>query len=654
MKNRFKLISGRNLLFLFVLFSLEANAQLSSKEQQHLLDSLLIAYPNDDVIVLENKTEIRALIEKKKATYKKTESETYMILRESGIEKLRNIEIPVYSEDKIDRSECYSINLNGHKSLPHFVGISDRISESFVFYDGGKVAKFEYFNLSVGTIVSYSVVVNTLFPELPTIHVVSDYRPCLKSEFSVICDDAIEYGVLEFNTDSLTIVKNDKDQGIRNQSTWEFSSIGQYQRENSDKGALHVLPHLYFFIKSYKNNDEEFFVNGNLNQLTNWYTENVNEVINTPLSAELIQIAKDITAPYKDEKEKVKAIYYWVQENIRYIAFEAGRDGFVPRNPSDVLSKRYGDCKDMASVIYGLTKAVEIPTNLTWVGTRDLPYSYKECPFTFTDNHMIATYTYNDSTYVLDATSSFQPWGIPTSMIQTKSILIRDDKGAFRVHNVPVYQPVQKTIIDTTYLQLKGASLVGKSKVYFNGYSKVDLYYAFHTAENEKEKALRVMQLANRSTNNVNATFLNSTNLNARDSSAVVNYEFSISKYVITAANKTYITLFLDPEELIYFDPKKRKNSYDLEYLQCNEHVILFDLPENTTVKELPAPVIIKNNIAEFEIYYKQISPKQIQCVYKMSNMMLTITPNHFQEYSDLVSQLKKIASQKITLINPS
>ena len=51
------------------------------------------------------------------------------------------------------------------------------------------------------------------------------------------------------------------------------------------------------------------------------------------------------------ELEKVKAIYYWAQKNVKYVAFEYALGGFVPRDANDIYSKKYGDCKDNSSIM---------------------------------------------------------------------------------------------------------------------------------------------------------------------------------------------------------------------------------------------------------------------------------------------------------------
>ena len=50
----------------------------------------------------------------------------------------------------------------------------------------------------------------------------------------------------------------------------------------------------------------------------------------------------------ESETEKLRRIYEWVRDNVRYVAVEIGIGGFQPHDADEVCAKLYGDCKDMA------------------------------------------------------------------------------------------------------------------------------------------------------------------------------------------------------------------------------------------------------------------------------------------------------------------
>jgi len=73
------------------------------------------------------------------------------------------------------------------------------------------------------------------------------------------------------------------------------------------------------------------------------------------------------------ELEKARSIFYWVQDNIRYIAFEDGYAGFVPQTVQDVFKNKYGDCKGMANLVTEMLKLAGLVVHMTWIGTKHLP-----------------------------------------------------------------------------------------------------------------------------------------------------------------------------------------------------------------------------------------------------------------------------------------
>ena len=52
----------------------------------------------------------------------------------------------------------------------------------------------------------------------------------------------------------------------------------------------------------------------------------------SPLKATVARLTEGKTS----DEDKVKSIYYWVQDNIRYIAYEEGYAGFIPQTVQEV------------------------------------------------------------------------------------------------------------------------------------------------------------------------------------------------------------------------------------------------------------------------------------------------------------------------------
>ena len=85
----------------------------------------------------------------------------------------------------------------------------------------------------------------------------------------------------------------------------------------------------------------------------------------------LNDILAGINRECHSDLDKIKNTYAWVQNNIRYVAFEAGVSKHQPDTPAEVVRKRYGDCKGMALLLKTLLVAQGFDARLTDVGTRE-------------------------------------------------------------------------------------------------------------------------------------------------------------------------------------------------------------------------------------------------------------------------------------------
>ena len=152
---------------------------------------------------------------------------------------------------------------------------------------------------------------------------------------------------------------------------------------------------------------------------------------------ELDKLLAEITEGCRTDMEKIRNTYTWVQQNIRYIAFEAGISGHKPDTPAEVLRKRYGDCKGMAILLRTLLKAQGFDARLTDIGTIDIPYRMSEIATLASVNHMICSLIYRGKTYYLDATNEYiNPEFIPGS-IQGREAVIENGEDCI-VHILPI------------------------------------------------------------------------------------------------------------------------------------------------------------------------------------------------------------------------
>jgi hypothetical protein len=104
----------------------------------------------------------------------------------------------------------------------------------------------------------------------------------------------------------------------------------------------------------------------------------------------LEELAAGLTADLKTDEDKLKALFEWTRDQIRYIAVEIGIGGYQPSPAEEVLAVRYGDCKDMTTLLCALAEEINIPVYPALISTRQNGIPDTTLPSATQFNHIIA------------------------------------------------------------------------------------------------------------------------------------------------------------------------------------------------------------------------------------------------------------------------
>ena len=129
---------------------------------------------------------------------------------------------------------------------------------------------------------------------------------------------------------------------------------------------------------------------------------------NVEINDEIRALAERLTAGASDDRAKVKALYTWVAQNIRYVSISLGDGRLVPRPASAVLHNRYGDCKDHVVLLESLLTAVGIASSPALINSGS-SYLFSTIGSHYPVDHVI-TYVPHLDLY-MDSTSPFSTFG---------------------------------------------------------------------------------------------------------------------------------------------------------------------------------------------------------------------------------------------------
>lgn len=432
--------------------------------------------------------------------------------------------------------------------------------------------------------------------------------------------------------------------------TWTATKIKGLPQEANMPDSRYYAPHVLIYVKKYvSKSGKTIQVYNTTDDLHAWYASLVNQV-NNEIPKQLALICDSITRNCIREEDKVKEVYYWVQNNINYIAFADGLEGFIPRSAQTTFEKRYGDCKDMSNLMVIMLKHLGIKAHHTWIGTRDIPYRYDTFPTTMCDNHMIAAY--KDTKGViqyLDATGSYLPYGIPSSFIQGKQAMIDNiDNKPYALEIVPILNPRQNLYKDSVYCTISNRSIQGRNTVWFSGYWQKYVNYQFSDIDSIKQKK-SVTSFLEKGNNSYSLQTYTIHNLKERDKQVSIDAQFSVQNYAVTSGNDLYINMNLDKDLASLEYKQDRKYPYEKDFKSAYEFTVVMEIPKDYKVVYVPKNTEFKSDITSFTITYKT-TPTHIHYKFTHESNFILISATEVIGLQEYMKALRSAFNETVQL----
>ena len=608
---------------------------------------LLLQFPDDHAIILKKADKISIDVKDNKlkvsssylteCMYLDTKAGFYSeeSLEFSKLEKITNIEagtfVPTsgsYKEIKVKKFDT-----------------NDKISNT-VFYDGGKSISFMYPSLQPGSKSYLSYTKEFEEPRLLGPHFFQSHLPMLESEYSVTVPEYMQLGWKLFNIADTSYQFTKTTAKGKTTYTWKVKNVKKYKLESRAQDPRYTLPHIVLWIQSYKLNNVVYPFLDNPTSLYSWYYTLTKDA-NKEDSPEMKRIVDSITAGVTDDLEKVKIIYYWVQDNIKYIAFEDGMGGFIPRSGKSVCEKRYGDCKDMASIITKMLSYAGVPAYLTWIGTRSIPYRYEEVPTPLVDNHMIAAYKHNGNYYFLDGTGKGTPYNTPTAFIQGKQALLGIDSNKFEIVEVPVMPSGKNQYKDSVEIFVENTKIIGKGHNSNSGYYNTTLSYKLEEDKRDRKQILK--DYFNKSSNKFLIDSVKVKNIFGREKPVEIDYTFNIDSYVQQNGDESYINMHLDKDYANDLIDADRKQNIEREHTSTLSYITKLNIPKGYAIEYVPTNSKFDQGAYHFSIAYA-VSGKNITLTKKISIDELVTEKKDFDTWNKMIKELKKAYSEVVII----
>src|SRR6266487_350837 len=275
--------------------------------------------------------------------------------------------------------------------------------------------------------------------------------------------------------------------------TYSMKNLPARESEDDSPGPSYIYPHILVLSKEANiDNNKTTYFNTVADQYA-WYHQLVNNIGSD--EAAVKAKAQEITAGIANDIDKIKAIFYWMQNNIRYAAFEDGIAGFRPDKANEVIRKKYGDCKGMANATKELLKSLGYDARLCWIGTNHIAYDYST-PSLSVDNHMICALKFQGKMYFLDATENYLGFNEYAERIQGRQCLI-EDGDKYILTNIPSTTYEQNSDEEKRILSVNGTDLKGTATHEWKGEEKEYILMELNAVKKDKSEESFIRYLSN-------------------------------------------------------------------------------------------------------------------------------------------------------------
>lgn len=615
-------------------------------------DEIAAKYPNE-YAVIEHMYESLTLSMKDGQPYAESKTEQDILILNDKANGMYNRQY-IYnsSYNKLLEFEAYTKVPDGRKY--NKLKVTDVKTESArgrsVFYDDTKQTGFDFPSLIKGAIAHMEYSEAHKDVHLITPFYCESYMPVVKAIYTVTVPAEMQIKYTIRNDAEKKVKVEETTKGRQRIYTFTATDVKPTARFSNAPAASYYEPHIIVQLVSYKNEKNEVvsFLN-DVNDLYSWNYGFISNVNND--TKDLKKLADSLTAGVNDDLTKARKIYEWVQSNIKYVAFEDGLEGFVPRQASVICTRRYGDCKDMASVLTALLQLSGLKAYFTWIGTRDIPYDYTEVALPITDNHMIAALYINNDWIFLDGTDPNCIFGLPSAFIQGKQALIGISAKEYKVVRVPEVDVVKSSVIDSTYITLSGNGIKGFSSVYYNGYMGSDVYTRLMYSDT-KETRDYVKYRMGKASNKFILGDYSINKLSNTDKSVNIKADFEVPDYSRKVADELYINLNLEKFFTDYsiIDTAKRKAvPMENEYKYLIKQYTVLEVPESYNITYVPKDFNLNTDIFSFAIKYTQQGNKII-AMQEMKNNYLLMHPKDFTEWNNAVKKITNQYKEQVVL----
>lgn len=373
----------------------------------------------------------------------------------------------------------------------------------------------------------------------------------------------------------------------------------------------------------------------------NWQYE-INKNLSDLPESEKITIASLINE-IPDRKEKIKALYHYLQDATRYINVSIETGGMIPYPASYVSENKFGDCKALSNYFKSVLKVVDIDAYYVKVHAGDEILTLDKAFPSQQFNHIILCVPDKNDTIWLDCTSD-GPYNYLGTFTQGRDVMLVD-KDKSRILKTPTLKPAdveEQQHITVKLISENSCSVNFETRLKGAKFEQLSQITRDYRKENQK-LIIRNNYIPN------GFELLDFQLLPAHRDSVFIqfNYQAKSDKLFQNYGNELIVRTI--PFDLPKFQkPSERKYPVQIDFPIFKTDTQEYVIPEGYLIGSLPLNKVIRSDFGSYTIEIKKVNNHIL--IFK--SFLLNAGVYSLAKYPDFYNFIKDIVdSENNTLI---
>jgi hypothetical protein len=414
--------------------------------------------------------------------------------------------------------------------------------------------------------------------------------------------------------------------------SWQFKDIPQIIPEPNMPPGVEINPTLLMSTFS------------SWQEIYNWWWMLAKDKIKA--DAAIKEKVSELTKNLNSDEEKIRAIYNFCAQKIRYVAVEYGQAGYEPHKAEDIFKNKYGDCKDQAILLVTMLKESGFTAWPVIIPTKEYYNLNADFPALFF-NHVIACVTLKDKIVFLDPTAetcAFQD--LPGGDQARKTLVIKED--SFSIQETPLYPSEHNLVRQDLKIKINPEESIEAEKSIFSFglYDQAQRFWLRYTQPELIEQALQ--EKIQDTSVGAKLKSYNIKNLDDLNTPVVLSYTFLGPEFFSFAGQMRIIPQLASLDtSLVAKD--KRKYAIDFGILDNKETIFQIEIPANFVIKYIPSNVVEESPWLNFSATYNYQDNK-INFTQKSVLKKNIVSSSEYPEFKNFFEGLAKRIKQKVIL----